>query len=237
MKSLDSRQEAKLNMYQVVQAHCDANTTIIGANIAFSNAFNDFKAKVAQISADAQKSSAVLTGIAADKSVSKQDLSRIGSQIAGLIYAFAAKTENNTLKQAVNFSVSDLSRLKDAEIAPLCQNIHDKGVENLDALKDYGITTAKLAELQTAIDGYTGHVPKPRSAITERATTKANLRQTFKQADAILVEQMDKLVENFTADNPDFVATYKSARVIVDPKTKAKQPNGDNVTGGNTPPA
>ena len=223
MKILDARQEAKLNMYQVVQSLCDANTPIVETNKAFANALIEFKAKIAQIDVGTGLTSLVLTGIAADKSVSKQDLSVIATQIAGLIFAFAAKTGNNTLKQAVNFSTTDISKLKDGEIAPQCQNIHDSGVANLANLADYGVTTAKLDDLQTAINSYTGHVAKPRTAITERATTKANIKQYFKQADAILTEQMDKLVENFKADNPDFVSTYRNARIIIDPaKTTTK---------------
>ena len=63
---------------------------------------------------------------------------------------------------------------------------------------------------------------------------KANIRNLFKQADAILVEQMDKLVETLSADNPDFVAAYKNAHIIVDPKT-LKSTEGDGNGGGNTP--
>lgn len=217
MKILDAKQEAKLNMYQVVQALCDANDGIVKTNIAFQSAFADFKAKIAQIVAAAEMTSSVLTGIAADKSVSKQDLSVIAAAIAGLIYAYAAKTTNNTLKQAVNFSLSDISKLKDAEIGPRCQNIHESGVANLAALADFGVTSGKLADLQTAIDAYAAQISKPRTAITERSTIKANIRQYFKDADAILVEQMDKLVIDFKTDNRDFVKNYKSARIIVDP--------------------
>lgn len=234
MRTLDSRQEAKLNMYDVVRTHCNGNSAIIETNAAFTTAFDEFKTKVAAIESAARISGANLTGIAADKSVSKQDLSRIASQTAGLIYAYAAKNGNNTLKQAVNFSASDLLRLKDAEIAPQSQSIHDKGVENLAALADYGVTAEKLADLQAAINSYAQSVPKPRTAIAERSTVKANIKQLFREADTILVEQLDRLIENFRKDHPDFVSTYKAARKIVDPKSKSK-PEGE--TEGNNPPA
>ena len=68
----------------------------------------------------------------------------------------------------MNLSVSKLQRTRDEELAPHCQNIHDKGTANLAALADFGITAAILA-------------------------------------------------------NPDFVQTYESNRIIVDPPTKPKK--------------
>lgn len=230
MKILDAKQEAKLNMYQVVQSHSDGNNRIVITNAGYLSAFNDFKAKVAQIVAATKLTSTVLTGITADKSVSKQELSQIGSRIAGFIFAYAAKTGNNTLKQAVDFSASDILRQRDAEIAPLCKNIHDLGVANLAELADYGVTTANLAALQTAIDSYTGQIPKPRAAVSERATAKANIKQYFKEADAILNEQMDKLAVNFKTANPDFVSEYTSNRIIIDPATTTTQLKGTVTT-------
>ncbi len=237
MQTLTARQEAKLNMYEVVAVTLDANSAITAANAALTAAIVEFKAFIAQIMAAAQTSSAVLTGIAADKKATKNSVSQTAAVIAGQIFAFAAKNGNNTLKQAVNFSATDLRRVKDGEFVPRCQTIHNLGVEHKTALADYGITDAKLADLQTAIDDYAQSVPKPRAAITDRATVKANIKQYFRQADTLLAEQVDKLVETFSKESPDFVATYRNARVIIDPKSKKKESDGTDNGGGNNPPA
>jgi hypothetical protein len=234
LKVIDKKQEAKLNMYHVVIVRCDDNITIVDLNIAFKNAFGDFKAIVAEIDAAAQQAAVVITGIAADKSVSAVNLREKAAKTAGLIYAYAAKTGNNELKQAVNFSKTDLKNLKDAELAPVCQTIHDSGQANLAALADYGVTTAKLAALQADIDAYTAQIAKPRSAIVDRKTTKAGLKEKFSRADAVLKEQMDRLIDDFAEDHPEFVAQYKNARIIVDAKSKPKTSGG---TGGTNPPA
>jgi len=235
MKILTSRQEAKRNMYDVVILKCDANLPIIATNAALLAAFEEFKAVIDNITAAAPLSAVVTTGITTDKQVSKADLSQITATIAGQIYAYAAKTGNNELKDSVDFSASQLKKIKDGEIAVRCQTIHDLGVSKKDVLADYGVTLAKLAALQAAIDSYTQSAPKPRSAITDRATVKANIRNYFAQADALLTEQMDKLVETLTEDQPDFVQTYKNARIIVDPKTKKKENGTGTEGGGNTP--
>lgn len=235
MKILDARQEAKLNMYDVVVLKCDENPLIINANKALGLALADFKTLIANIKSAAQLTSAVLTGIAALKQFSKAEVSEIASVIAGQIFAYASKNQNLQLKAEVDFSETDIRRMKDGEVVLRCQKIHDLGVENLAALDDYGVTAAKLADLQTAINSYAQSAPKPRAAITDRATLKANIRQYFKDADTLLKEQIDKLVEPLAGEFPDFVSTYKNARKIVDPKTFKKE-TGTN--GGNpTPPA
>jgi hypothetical protein len=154
MKILTARQEVKRNMYDVVILKCEANLPIITTNAALLAAFNEFKAVIANITSAAPLSAVVTSGITMDKFVSKTDLSQTTAIIAGQIYAYAAKNGNNELKNAVNFSVSDLKRLKDGEIAARCQTIHDLGVTNNNLLKGYGVSDEKLVALQMAIDNF-----------------------------------------------------------------------------------
>jgi hypothetical protein len=223
---MNAEQIAKLNMYDAVKTVCQDNATTIATINAFKTALDEFKDKISAIKEVAQQKDMTTTGIAADKKVRKENLSRTASAVAGAIYAYAATTGNNTLKQEVNFSAYDLQRTKDAMLAPRCQNIHDLGAANLTALADYGINAAKLAELQTAIDAFADSAPKPRAAKTTRSAMVANLRQLFNEADQILDERMDALLPQFAATNPDFVATYQSARKILDPQTTTTQLKG-----------
>ena len=221
---MNAKQEAKLNMYRATEKHVDDNAAVIASNLAFQTAFNKFKTNIVAITNTAQLKGVALTGITADKSSSKQTLCQLAAGIAGVIYAYASANSNNTLKQEMNLPVSKLMRTRDEELAPRCQNIHDKGTANLAALTDYGITAAMLATLQTAINNYSAETPKPRTALIGRKTANANLAALFKENDALLNDQLDKLAELFKTTNPDFVKTYESTRIIVDPPTKPKKP-------------
>ncbi len=66
--------------------------------------------------------------------------------------------------------------------------------------------------------------PQNPAAISTRKTTNLNLVAIIKETDEILSEQMDRLIELFCPDHPDFVQTYESTRIIVDPPTKPKKP-------------
>ncbi|HEX8736288.1 MAG TPA: carboxypeptidase-like regulatory domain-containing protein [Pyrinomonadaceae bacterium] len=234
IKKMRSLQEAKLNMYQTVKTHCDGNATVVASIPAFQTAFNDFKAKIAEIVAAAQQKSADLTGITADKNQRKQALCQQTAKIAGALYAFAATTSNNELKQQVNVSLSKLQKLSDNQLIARCQNIHDAGVANIDALGDYGIKPGLLSALQTAIDEYAAAAPKPRTARSQRKALTGSLSDLFKEADAILIDRMDSFINLIRETNPDFADIYENARQIVDPNTTTTQLKGvvTNKTDG-----
>lgn len=227
---MDSLQEAKFNMYRAVEALCDANASIVETIVAFRVAFREFKAKIAEIIAADQQKSTILTGIAVDKAQLKQALCQQSANIAGAIFAFAATTANNELKQQMNVSLSKLQKTSDNQLAARCQNIHDAGAANTDALADYGITAAMLTALQAAIDEYSSAAPKTRVARSRRKAIGGSQRELFKAADTILTERMDSLIGLLEAANPDFASTYKAAREIDDPNTTTTQLKGV-VTG------
>jgi hypothetical protein len=213
-------------MCQGVEVHLNDNASIIAANVAFVSAFNNFKTKVAAVISTTQLTDLALTGLAVTKKTSKQELCALAADIAGVVYAFADATGNATLKAEVDYSLSDLLKMKDSLVAPRCQNIYAKTVENKAALGDYGITNAMLTALQAAITGYTETIPKPRAAVSNRKTLNANIVQLFKEIDSILLNQMDKLIVTFRTANPDFVETYFNVRLITDPAVTATQLKG-----------
>lgn len=223
---MNAKQEAKLSMCQGVQVHLDDNASIIAANTAFQTAFNNFKTKVAGVVSTTQLTDLALTGLSVSKKTSKQGMCQLAADIAGIVYAFADATGNSALKAEVDYSLSDLLKVKDSLVAPRCQNIHDKAVENKAALADYGITNAMVTALQAAINSYTETIPKPRAAVSNRKTLNANIVQLFKEIDAILLNQMDKLVITFRTAHPDFVSTYFNVRRITDPAVTATQLKG-----------
>jgi hypothetical protein len=223
---MNALQEAKLKMYRATESYCDANAAIVASNVAFQTAFTGFKTNIETIISTLQADELVLTGITADKLQSKQKLCRMTAETAGVIYAYAVTVGDNTLKMAVDFPVSDLTRMREDSLAVRCQSIHDAGSANLAALADYGVTQASLDNLQTAIDTYSADTPKTRTAISQRKTMTAKLAHLFDETDTLLKDRLDKLVQIFNSAHPDFVQTYEAARRIVKPPTTHTQLKG-----------
>lgn len=223
---MNSRHEAKMNMYRTVKQFCDDNNTTVASNAAFLAAFNNFKAKLASLSTAVASESQVISGITADKAALRRNLCTTAADIAALVSAYATANNNQVLKQSVNFRFSDLMRLKDELLAPNCQNIYAAANTNATALVNYGITAAMLTVFQTAITDYSAIVPKPRTAHSVRSTHTLNIGLLVREIDALLKEQLDQLIVAFKTTKPDFCASYKTARIIHDPITTTTQLKG-----------
>jgi hypothetical protein len=226
---MNKRDEAKVSMYKSVEAHCNANQTIIATSVAFLASFTVFVAKLASLFTNESSAQKQTKGVALDKDALKAILIQAAYDIASVVFAYANKAKNETLKQSVNFSITDLDRLKDEFIVPVCTNIKAAATANLAALADYGVTAAKLTALQTNMDNYAGATPKPRLAKTQKTTDNKNVKAVMKEIDDILKNEMDKTVVVFRAANPNFVTKYTEVRKIVDPGTggKGDKPKGD----------
>ena len=174
---MNAKQEAKLNMFRATQKHCNDNAAIVAAVPAFATTLTAFNSKVSAIISTAQQEDLVIKGITVDKAVAKKILCQLAADVAAPIFAFASAGANNTLKQEVNFSFSDLLKTKDDILAPRCQNIKDVGTANLAALAPYGLTAASLTALQTTIDGYQAKVPTPRNSAAQKKTIRENLKK------------------------------------------------------------
>ncbi len=225
-KIMNSKQEAKLNMYRTTQQHCEKHAALIKNYPAFENGCNALSAKNAALIGTATAQSQVITGVAQDKALEKNNLCKMATNVGGLVFAFASKAKNNTLKQSVNYSYSDLHRLKDDLLVPVVNNIYQAAAANAAALQTYGVTDALLQAFKASIERYSEAVPRPRGAKSERITSADNAKQLIREIDALLKNELDKLVMAIEPDNPDFVATYKNCRFIYNPATQTTQLRG-----------
>lgn len=223
---MNARLEARLNMYHAVIAYCDENAVIVATVPAFQTALTSFKAKVSSIVSTSQLEEEITSGIATDKGVLRTTLCEQAADIAALVYAYAASVNNNTLKEAVDFSKSDLRLIKDDNLPQVCQNIHAAANDNLAALAPFGVTAGMLSSLDDLIEDYAEAVPKPRNATALKKTYASTLKNLYAEADTILKEQMDKTAISFKSANAVFYETYKNNRIILDPATSATQVAG-----------
>jgi hypothetical protein len=223
---MNAKEEATVTMFRGIEQHLDVNSNIISTISALAAAVAAFKAKIADIISTEQLTSISLSGITVAKSNSKLALSQIAADIAAVIAAYAVATVNTTLEAEVNYSFYKLKRMRDEQLAPACQTIHDRAVEHQSELKDYGISAAKIAELQTAIADYAAKTPNPRTALGSRKTQTAHRRELLRQAEALLKKQIDKLIKNFRITESEFYNTYFNLREIPDAPTTFTQLTG-----------
>ncbi len=209
-------------MYLAVIAVCDRNHSTWQALQAFGDAYADFGTHVHNIQNIAQNQAADSTGLSADKQQLREEMADLTVEIANAVYACARKARNNDLAAKVNVNRSGILGGRDTAAGDTARSVHAAATANLANLGPYGVTTAKLDSLKTAIDTYVASIARPRDARASGATATSQLAGEFAAADAVLTDQMDTLVLQFKSANPVFVADYSNARLIVESAGKSK---------------
>lgn len=213
-------------MYETVIELLDANGALVATLPALVTAKSALVNKTLEIRAKSLVQKKSTKGKTQDKAARKLLLADTSYGVAAVVQAYAAETENNDLYNLVNFTRTALRETEDEELAQVCQLIHDEANEVIGSLGDYGLTAAELGTLEGLITAWGTQSQAPRMAISERKAATQTLPSLFKASDVILKTRMDKLMENFRANERTFYDTYHVARRIVDmghgPKKSAK---------------
>lgn len=213
---MNKRQENKLSMYLAVQQVLTGNEKSWSGITAFGKAKAELSEIVASIAAARQTQETNTTGITADKAAKRQLMAEKAIEMSSAVQAYATDKKDKALFESVHYSISDLLRGNDTSARDHSQIIHDRAKEVLGSLADYGITKATLGSFQAAIKEYSDLLSAPRVAKTVSKTATDSLEKAFKSADDVLLNRLDKLMEQFRVKTPGFYEQYHNSRIIVD---------------------
>ena len=220
---MTTKQLNKLTTALAVEGICDANTTIIATVPAFAASYADVQSHVTNIQTLWQAQAQNTKGIAEDKHQARQAMCKTALVTAKAVHAYAVKSNNNTLADGMDFTLSDLMAGRDTESARRCQEIYDTANTNLAALADYGVTAAKLSLLTAAIGAYNLFITKPRQVRAQHKTTTGSIQTEFDLLDGAL-GVLDDLIPQFAPANLKFVDDFNNARTIVDTSASHASP-------------
>jgi hypothetical protein len=100
------------------------------------------------------------------------------------------------------------------------------------------VTPANLDELASALAEFNAAKARPRTATANRSVQTQSLPHLIRDASSILRNQIDRMASLLRRQNPDFVAGYQSARLIVDrAATHKTTKTAGTKPEGTTPPA
>lgn len=213
---MTTREENKLSMYLTYLDFYRNNQAILDAVPQFTGFLTQFDGKVKQIMDLRLIQELDVTGIAVSKKVLREDLTEKTLDVTGRMVAFASVTNNQELLEEINYTKGKLDKSADTILRDKCQLVHDKAIELLAEVGEYGITEVMLADLQKAIDDYYEIIPKTRAGIVTRKGSTSMIKEAFAEADAILKGKLDKLVGILKYSDHSFFNRYMSARMIID---------------------
>lgn len=213
---MNDRLENKLTMYRAVETLLDNNAAKTGSITAFATAITNFKNQITEIETAEQERQTATTGKTASKGEAEALLVSEAVTIAAGLKALGSVTNDKELLEAGSETKSSLYGARDTDLVTKTQQIHDYANTNAAALADYGITPAMITSLQTRITDFNAALGTREESVALRVAAGAEVESFFKDADNILLNQMDKIMEVFRESDTQFYNEYKNARVIRD---------------------
>ena len=209
-------QENKRTMYESILALLTANaakTATVPAFVASETSFRDVVSQIAGKSLEYNQATA--GKLDAKRSAGDALISATLAMAAG-VFAFARKQKDAEMKAKADVGASQLRFMRDTELITQANAILGLITANLQSLADFGITQARATDYQSKIAVFTAALGSRESSVAERAGARTSLADLFKQADDILREELDQLMELLRASEPQFYTEYFTARVIKD---------------------
>ena len=192
-------------------------------------AVSDFETKVTDTNALIAKVGNIPDKIAGNKNIGRQELASIALKVGNIlkVYAFIAKDEN--LANYLILSENELTtRMRQEDVLVYAKGLAERIIPIAADLINYGFSDALKEELNTEIKDYELLLTEPRQLINERKTTNELIEDHIDEIYSILTNKIDPLMELFV-DDKEFYLAYKAARMIVDPATRKRTEDSEEI--------
>jgi hypothetical protein len=207
----------RVNMINANITFCDGNTTVTMSIPAFATVLAAIKAKMLLINSYNQIGGGTTKGVTLDTNALRKAMTTLAVKCANATLAFANSTNNNTLAALVDFSETELNRMKKEDVDDTCQAIHDATNNNIAGAGNFGVTPIDVTDLFAAIGLYRVASQNPRQAIISKSQAKLQVDLMVREViDELLVKQLDKMANTLKPTQFEFWSGYKQSREIID---------------------
>ncbi len=215
---MTQNQENRVTMFGSVSDYMNlaANKAIWMPMKAAVDTMAELDAMIEAIAKKTDKQKAPTTGAADAKGNVRHDyeakILEIGDQLASI----AAVAKDAVLAAQVEFSKAGLGKLSDEDLEAAGKRVATLAKAHAAALADHLVTAADVTALEQLTAAFDAIKNQPRTTIAGRAGETATLPDLITAATDLLRDQLDKQMTRFRQSNPEFYASYQSARVVVD---------------------
>jgi len=208
-------QENKMSMYltaqEVVNYHSEAWSTFP----AFRASFDEYNELILKIKAVRLVQEKKITGLTKIKKIAREAGVQKGLRFADAIHAHTTETSDLKTADRVSYRLTDFIRGRDTVVIDRLEVIYEAAEMYIADLADYRLTQDDLTEFAGLIKAYSDIVEEPRKAMTNRTRATEQLKGFIKATDSVLKNKLDRLVNQFETENPEFWMQYKNARKIL----------------------
>jgi hypothetical protein len=214
-------------MMNAVVRHFDDNSNVWMNNPLVVERVNSLKTTGEAIKTAATKQKNTDSkGHTAAKERARNELESLLYRTAIRLRTHARLTNNDVLMAKLNFSQSELGRMKHNELLTCSRVVAAACEEYLPELANYQIDSAMVNELRQSIELTSSLYAERDTVVNQRVEATAGLEKLFVDARSQL-KVLDDLVEGYL-DDETFIATYFNARKIHDLRGKQAKTNEQN---------
>lgn len=228
---MDKKKTNQVTMLKTVESCLDDHNPVWSGMALMQTAVTDYKAKLISIDRTAQLQETP-SGAGDEKEETRDALEDVLFLRCEALAVLANSINDHDLLALVALTRSTLQRFNDEELSNRAATVLTEANARKTALAGLNVTQANLDELEQALERFNEIKTSPRAATTARKVQTASLATLIREAIAILRDQIDRMVNLFSPTNPDFVAEYRAARVIIDRGVRHKE-----AAAGGVPPA
>ena len=213
---MDTPNENKLFMMKTTRDVCDAWSAVIISIEDIATTYGRFTGNLDLIKTLAEGQNAPTTGITKAKKDARQIMAETAETMAGIVHAYATRTNNADLAEKTSLNLSDITHGPDQDAATKSRAQLGYATANLANLGTSGLTQAKLTAFEQKIVAYEKLLTAPRLAKGDNKLNNEQINALIAANMKILEEELDGLVLQLKETQPKFVAYYFNARQIID---------------------
>lgn len=212
---MDRHSEDKLSSHLKVRQFFIDNLADCSAIVPIINTLHSDFLTTLQLILDTKEDADLdITGYTEDKKQKRILLETSCLKIAKSLALYAEINGLSSLKEKINFTASDLTRMRDTEIYTTACKVDELMQPYQGQIGQYGITSNDIAQLVIDSKNFFDVIQSPKYKIGERVSLNVNLSTYMGNMDALLREKMDVAMTIVGINNSTLQSQYLSARAI-----------------------
>lgn len=231
---MNTEQTNRVTMFKTTIGVLDDNNAVWSSMAPLAAAVTAFKDKVSAIDGTVQRQETP-TGATQDKAGTRNALEDVLFLMCEALGALAHISNDQDLLALTDITRSGIDKLDSEGLSNRAALVLAQANDKKTELATLQVTQANIDELDQALQNYNTAKAGPRQATVTRVAQTESLSTLIREANDILRNRIDKMINLFGRSHPQFVSSYQAARVIVD--RAASHASAKAATGSPTPPA
>ncbi len=211
---MNTRDEARLSMYQAVIDYLKKNSANIATLPQFPETLAALEQKVESLLQLGQELNSDRSGVAVTKKEQEAEIELRSVTLSGKMVAYATLEKNNELLTLIKLTKSTLSRSKDNDLLAHALKLCDSAEALLPELAVYTVTQAEVTALRELCAAFLINLPKPNEGKKDKAETLQVYKKLLKETDGLLLK-MDAIMLIIRYSNSEIYDHYTSSRSII----------------------